>query len=678
MREKRVMALITMADVIRESFYEQLSSIFGDNVIIKRYLLTDDNIVLDDCELVLCSSPAIYEKVRSVTPSKIKVINVRRALNLENLDQIFKIEPGTETLVVSNHDYTARETVELLIEMGIDHLNYRAYYPGADQGDARVAITPGGKYLVPTGIEKIIDIGFKLIDVTTIMEILLTLKLPLNNTNFLTARYTKKMVELNKYSNQLNMLLEGLLFTSHDGIIAINEDHEVMFINKTAASLLNLTLKDVIGDSIEDLIDSNKLIKLIIDDKNKSNELIEFKKKYFLINKEKIQHDGIFNAKVISIKDITQIQKQEYEIRKKLRRKGFVARYDFSDIIGVSKQIKRTVEIAKKIANNDLTVLIRGESGTGKELFAQAIHNKSGRCNNPFVAVNFAALSDSLIESELFGYEEGAFTGAKRGGKPGLFEQAHTGTIFIDEIGDAPPNLQARLLRVLQEKEVMRVGGNSIIPVNVRVIAATNKDLDQLVLENKFRKDLFYRLKVLYFNVPPLRERVEDIYYLVNYFLKQKDCDKNISKKVYDVFREHNWPGNVRELENIVNYIITVVDSNQVDTKNLPFEFREFHQIDGHLPKPEHERICEYLQETDELNVYLLILEILLKAEEFNKNIGRNRICKQMKIEGFDYSSEMVRTRINNLAEFGLVRVGKTRQGTSLTLKGKRFLQANK
>lgn len=218
----------------------------------------------------------------------------------------------------------------------------------------------------------------------------------------------------------------------------------------------------------------------------------------------------------------------------------------------------KTLELAQKIATRDSTVLIQGESGTGKELLAQAIHNASLRADKPFVAVNFAALSSSILESELFGYEEGAFMGAKKGGKRGLFEEAHQGTIFMDEIGDAPLDLQVKLLRVLQEGVIRKVGGNEQIPIDVRIIAATNVNLEEKVQEGTFRQDLDYRLNVLPLQTIPLRERREDILLLLHHYINKFSDDEiyhvneYLEKETIDFLQHHPWPGNVRELVNVV------------------------------------------------------------------------------------------------------------------------------
>ncbi len=253
------------------------------------------------------------------------------------------------------------------------------------------------------------------------------------------------------------------------------------------------------------------------------------------------------------------------------------ARYNFSDIIGKSAQMQQTISLAKNIADSMSTVLIYGETGTGKELFAQSIHNASDRRNMPFIALNCGALPSSLIESNLFGYVEGAFTGAKKGGSPGAFEQANGGTIFLDEISEMEQNLQTKLLRVLQEREVTRIGGKKPLRINVRVLASTNKDLKELVEKKLFRSDLYFRLNVVQINVPSLVKRLDDIPDLVNHFIRKYNelLGKYVleaEQEVLDLLREYHWPGNVRELQNCIEHAINMVNNNEsrIAVKHLP------------------------------------------------------------------------------------------------------------
>lgn len=264
------------------------------------------------------------------------------------------------------------------------------------------------------------------------------------------------------------------------------------------------------------------------------------------------------------------------------------AKYSWDNIIGNSDKMSQAKFIGKRAAETTSNVLITGESGTGKELFAHAIHNDSARNHHPFVKVNCAAIPSELLESELFGYEEGAFTGAKKGGKIGKFELANTGSIFLDEIGDMPLKMQAKLLRVLQEKEFERVGGNKVIRTDVRVIAATNKNLMHLVAEDKFREDLFYRLNVMTLEIPPLRERKEDIEDLVKVLLKKLSNQigkyvSGISESTKNCILNHDWPGNVRELENVLERAINLTDSDTILPIHLPVYLKQSNKriIDG-------------------------------------------------------------------------------------------------
>lgn len=268
---------------------------------------------------------------------------------------------------------------------------------------------------------------------------------------------------------------------------------------------------------------------------------------------------------------------------------GARASFSFDDLVGSNQIFLEAINLAKMAAASESNVLLTGESGTGKELFAQAIHNLSSRRNGPFLAVNCAALPRSLIESELFGYAEGAFTGAKKGGNPGKFELAEGGTMFLDEIGEMPLEIQATLLRVLQESNLVRIGGKEVIPVNVRIIAATNKNLEKEIKLSNFRNDLFYRLNVMGISIPPLRARSDDIPLLTRYFvskfnLRLKKEVKEISPEVIEIFKQYNWPGNVRELQNIIERAINIANGGVISPHNLPGSLRASRRDSRHIP----------------------------------------------------------------------------------------------
>ena len=293
--------------------------------------------------------------------------------------------------------------------------------------------------------------------------------------------------------------------------------------------------------------------------------------------------DGKSVGAVISVKDFKEVRTDIYKFTHEQ------IKYDFTDIIGGSDATVKIIEYAKQIASTDSTILIQGESGTGKELFARAIHNHGRREQGPFIPINCAAIPESLLESELFGYDEGAFSGARKGGKPGKFELASDGTIFLDEIGDMPLHMQAKLLRVLQEGVIERVGGLRSLSLNVRVIAATNQDLQSMVKKATFREDLYFRLNVMPMFIPPLRDRKNDIITLSEFFLnkyneKTKNEFKGFDNETVQILTEYEWPGNVRELENAIQYSVNFEKENIIHPSNLPSNIRETTQASGYKP----------------------------------------------------------------------------------------------
>lgn len=372
-----------------------------------------------------------------------------------------------------------------------------------------------------------------------------------------------------------------LVNSVREGVIYISCDLRIQYVNSQAEVLFNLKCEDIKGKELQNIFsDKTSLEELnnaLINCKNKQecyqDILLEINSKLIAFGIEPV----IVNSKVVSIvitlMDVTRIQETEIKVRNEIIKNKFLAKYRFENLVGSSPEITETKRLAREFAAVDTTVLITGESGTGKELFAQSIHNASSRRNGPFVAVNCAALPVNLLESELFGYVEGAFTGAKHKGKAGLFEMAHHGTIFLDEISEMEMYAQSRLLRVIQERQVMRLGDDKYIPVDVRIIVATNKPLAQQVSKGEFRQDLYYRLKVLTFRVPPLRDRSGDIRVLAKYFLDHY-CSKHgrvraFSKEALNLLEKYSWPGNVRELRYFIERMVIVTKQKEISGGQL-------------------------------------------------------------------------------------------------------------
>lgn len=350
--------------------------------------------------------------------------------------------------------------------------------------------------------------------------------------------------------------LNAILNSINQGVIVTDEENKITLYNPSAEQIIDKKRERVINKNIVDVIPNTKMHKINLTGEAEIGELQEINGEIIATSRIPILLDGNNIGVVSTFDKSSNIQKMEKKIRENLHEKGLIAKYHFKDIKMESKDMLNIKTIAKLYSKTDETILINGESGTGKELFAQSIHNESYRKDNPFVAVNCAAISENLLESELFGYEGGAFTGAKKEGKAGLFELAHKGTIFLDEIGEISKHLQSSLLRVIQEKEVRRVGGANVIPIDIRIICATNRNLAVEVEKGNFREDLYYRLNVFYINLLPLRERKEDIKPIVKKLLEcYEDRDKvenTVLKIIDELPGNYEWKGNIRELESMV------------------------------------------------------------------------------------------------------------------------------
>ncbi|MCR1898893.1 sigma 54-interacting transcriptional regulator [Irregularibacter muris] len=678
MREKKKMAMVTVDFHANIVLSQQLREAFGDQVEVVPVLLHDCDVIdTEGMDLIVCSSELIEKSVRAKINQEVPLVSVKRTINVMNVLELFSLDREEKVLLVSNLPSIAQETIKLLKELGIEHVEFVPHYPGYNGPVYDIAVTAGGKHLVPQGVKRIIDIGLRVIDTSSIIEIFLKLDLPTKELHILSEKYSKEMIHLNAYHNEMNNMLKAMFQVSNDGIAALDTEGSIFFYNHKFAELIGYKGRRLIFRNIMDLIEDESIIDILLDVQDRNHEIVNIHRKEIILNKRLLYQGNKLRGHVIGIQELLYIQNLEKEVRKKLVDKGFIAKYDFKDLVGNSEELQNKIALAKKIASKDLTVLIQGEDGTGKEIFANGIHNCSKRKNETFVAVNMAALSENLVESELFGYEGGSFTGAAKRGKAGFFEQAHGGTIFIDEIGDASSKIQMSLLRVLQEKSIIRVGGSKIIPIDVRVIAATNQDLYDLVLKGKFRKDLYYRLKVLHFKVPTLRERIEDIPSLAQYFFEKLNSNKYLSDEVIQAFNHYSWPGNIRELENLIYYLDSIVEKQRVTLRDLPEELIAQLTPFNELPQWEGEHASKNLFFVEKMDVYIEILKILERANRLDLKIGRNKITEILKTKGLNFSTEQIRTKLNKLEELGLVDIGKTKQGTRINEKGKIFLKEN-
>ncbi len=395
----------------------------------------------------------------------------------------------------------------------------------------------------------------------------------------------RKMIEIARKEKQKTEQAKSILHYITQGVISVDSSSRIVTFNNSAEKMTGLSCEEAIGKSIKDVMPEIDLSGVMASNVPELGQLHRIGRMQVMVNKGPVMIKGNTGGAVATFEDVTIIQEYERQIRAKLLNKGHIAKYSLNDILGESDAIVKMKEKAKRYAAMDSTILIEGKSGTGKEMFAQGVHLASSRRKGPFVAVNCSTIPRDLIESELFGYEEGAFTGARKVGKQGLFVEAHCGTIFLDEIGEVPLELQSRLLRVLQEKEIRPLGSNKIIPVDVRIIAATNRNLLKEVRDNRFRVDLYYRLNILNLMIPTLNERGDDIKLLSRHLLKKKSTRYNKTLTVTDDalnrLYDYHWPGNIRELENIIERLIAMNDSS-ISSADVD------------------ELICENLQNSDE------------------------------------------------------------------------------
>lgn len=438
----------------------------------------------------------------------------------------------------------------------------------------------------------------------------------------------EKVFELSINNKFLNTIIESI----SDGLIVINKKGELTHLNSIAAKILCKKSHEAIGKPIDKLIRTNfSLLDILNNRKGYLEKEIIVTPLYGKENSQYLLTEKVVKDSEGECQGVTALFKEMKKVHRLVGNFiGANTRYNFSSIIGKNIRLMKVVNLAKVASISSCKILIQGESGTGKEIFAQAIHNNSNRKGKPFIAINCAAIPRDLVESELFGYDEGAFTGAKRGGRPGKFEIAEGGTLFLDEIESMPLDAQPKLLRVLESNQLTRVGGNKIIPIDVRIISSTNRDLLQMAKEGNFREDLLYRLNTVTIDIPPLRKRKEDIPILVNYICGKigRKVNKNnigIDKKVLKVLCDYIWSGNIRELENVLERAILLLKGNCITIDVIPENIRCFKS--GNIN----------IKEKKETNFLISGIEKGAIIEVLKKN--KNNISKTSRMLGIDRST---------------------------------------
>ncbi|HBG2148095.1 TPA: sigma 54-interacting transcriptional regulator [Clostridioides difficile] len=639
-----------------------LKLVFGDSININRYFINEinDNDIIND-DVILVMSVERLDKIINNILDKKKVIVVRRTFREDKIYNLLSLPQGTNVLIVNDSDETTLETISLFYKIGVTNIRPIPYMNDNNYKNIKIAITPGVPEKVPSFISDIFDLGHRYIDISTFIEIINLLQIDSKEIQSNLVKYSEEIISLDtgikdKYKELFLKIeeLDTILNLSKDGILFTSKDGEINTYNSKVKDILDIN-EDIYGKYIEDIfVDS---LKVLLSEKEILDKVVVFNKKYINVNKKNIYNRDEKMGTYYSLQEITYIKKLEQNLTKKLREKVQIAKYTFKDIKTNSPKMFECIDLAKKVSKSDLSILIRGESGTGKELIAQSIHNNSNRKNQPFIAVNCAAVPENLLESQLFGYDKGTFTGGLKDGKQGLFELANNGTIFLDEIGDMPLELQTKLLRVLQEKQIMPVGSHNVINIDVRIISATNKNLEQMIDNSQFREDLYYRLNTIPINIPPLRERKEDILIIMEDLINKKLVITPEAKKL---IQNYMWKGNIRELQNVTSYL-NIMCEDIVLEKDLPPNLRSSDNKNTSLK-------LKYSK-----NDILNILEILILNKESDVGIGRGLILKALLDKNLQITEGKIKKIFEYLKKEELIICSSGRYGSKITQKGEDF-----
>ncbi|PAB56733.1 hypothetical protein CCE28_20505 [Anaeromicrobium sediminis] len=672
MREKlwrinmKKLTIISMGKITGNRIREQIEKLIGSYINIEVLQTRYVRHMELDTDLILFTSDVVASIVLREMKGQIDYVIAKRVINHKNIQSIISLPPSTEVLLVNDSEDSALEAIEQLREIGFEDLIYHPVYPGVEEfPKLHIAITPGEEQLVPSYVTHVMNIGTRIVDINTIHEILSYLKIEKNINMNLTTQYVKDIVKISKsieinrrIARESEKLLEGIFNNVESGIGYVDNLGRIIRTNYKLDSMLGKKKKDLYMKRIQEYI-----LELDFSKKTSESIITEIEGRQILVNIDEIVFEHHIGY-IVYMEYTDRISKLNQKIKKNYEKQFVNKLYTLKDYMTSNEDVKKIIKLAEKFSKTDGTILIQGENGTGKEIIAQGIHVNSYRRNKPFVPVNIAAITPNLLESELFGYEEGAFTGAQKGGKAGLFEMANGGTIFIDEIGDAPLDFQVKLLRVLQEKRIRRVGGAEEILVDVRIIGATNKNLIKLIDKEKFREDLFFRLNILPLKTVPLRRRKEDINYLLNHFTMIYFNDRNIScinqvieKDAIEFLQNYKWRGNVRELINVVEYISLLYEGKKLSVNELP-----------HYMIDESEKDEKIFLDKNELWV--------LEKINDNRGIGRNKLKSMAEKEEFPIGEGKIRGIIGKLKKKQLIKNEDGKGGCMITKRGMGILES--
>lgn len=671
---KKTIAVVALDPMAGASYKNEVESLFGEYADVLSYSVRDGSATgkLPWADLFVISTDAYGspEEITRHVPIDCESMAIEVSFRWSALEALWKIPTGESVLFVNVTEAMAREAIAQLASLGVNHLKFIPYYPGGIINEAvELAVTPGENRYIPKSITKIIDTGHRSCTSGMMIEIALRLGMEHLLETEVFQNYFKSIATNNysfdqmfarsrKLESQFHILMDIL----DEGLVGVNERGQIFACNKNACQIAKVSEQLIIGKLGEEVFPYIPFYSVLKDKKQIQARVTKILGVNISIAVIPVLRKQECIGAFATLQRFNDLETKQNELRSQLLSKGHFAKYTFEDILGKSDVICRTKDILKRMAVTQSPVLIVGETGTGKELMAHAVHQASKRSKGPFIAINVAAMPENLLESELFGYEEGAFTGAKKGGKLGVFEFAHNGTLFLDEVEGMSLSMQVKLLRVLQEGEVMRIGGSSIVSIDVRIVAATNECLEQKVKEGSFRKDLYYRLNALTVVIPPLRDRGEDILLLLEHFKSTLSANFEISKKTKQFLLGYSWPGNIRELYNAVEYF-NYTGNCVVELEDLPPTMTGI----GFFAVSE----CTNENSNNTMKPYWFVLEQIYIAAENESFIGRDRIYETAKNMHITISQKQIRDALKELSNNGLVVTGRGRAGSIITPKGR-------
>ncbi len=628
-------------------------------------------------DFVVLSAFTIFQQVKKKVKPDARILIIDLTLSKRTLKELDRIPRNAKALLV-NIDYRCcMEVITMIYNCGFKSLELVPYYPGCDYDPSiKTAITPGEQGLVPEGMDVVIDLKQRLIDINSIYRIAQTIgdENPIRSEAAKAA--AEQAVNFNPVMDRLlgeNSSLSGQINTIlklvRQGILITNFSGKICLANEMAKEMLRERTELLIGFNVAEVFPEFSSVSGGLLSEEQADKLISINDRQVIVKVSRVEEESGITGNVIMLEYFEEAEDRQHRMRSKIRGYGHKAAYTFDQILGESEAIETAKKIAMRMARSESSICLFGESGTGKELFAQSIHNYSSRKDYLFVAINCSALPENLLESELYGYEEGAFSGAKKGGKIGLFELAHKGTLFLDEIGELPMQMQAKLLRAVEERKILKVGGRNMIDVDVRVICATNRNLEKMVEEGSFRQDLYYRLCVLPVHIPPLRSREGDVLLLMNRMKAAIGAEYRLSPEAESRVLHYRWPGNVRELKNVTEYLANL-GKPVIDAEDIPV----FHGEQGIAIREEKSAASDagapLLKVPGDAGLAAFILREIEAAQRNRIHVGRQTLAQRAAEEGVFATEPEIRREMKKLSDAGYIVSFRGRKGSAITERG--------